>query len=352
MRREGHILRIFSRTVALFSRLKALVASISKIASLFLLLNSLRRAWIACSVPAVCPRQSWLLPPVLWSSEPIHLEMHRPIIWRRTSPIPIGCTPGHLSSEISLLLLCASNEVLGNISVAILYACFDTVFRRLIEALSNGVRSLLHWQESRPECPCDPFVFWAVLSIALSSIISKVELWKGNGLAFSWLKRQERFIGWPLGCFSARISVTVLFPILSLSDKTLPFASLSSVLMELPIFQSFMNSVKFLRGCHWRSAPLRFRTWSAFTSVRKSSSLPWFHSWSLRITVLLTESVPFFVRARIKWGKTMAAVIAQLVWDVSSASGRSASSGDSPKALLLLKFLSLVNFGFQRTTSR
>ena len=56
--REGHILQIFSGAVALLSRLKALVTSISKLASQFSFSNYLRRAWIACLIPAVYPRQS------------------------------------------------------------------------------------------------------------------------------------------------------------------------------------------------------------------------------------------------------------------------------------------------------
>ena len=71
--------------------------------------------------------------------------------------MPIGRTPGHLSSGTSMLLLYASNEVLGNNSVAILEASFATVFRNLIRALSFEVRSLLHWQESRLQGPCDTF---------------------------------------------------------------------------------------------------------------------------------------------------------------------------------------------------
>ena len=55
--REKGILQKNFRAVVLFGRLKAFVASISKIASQFFS-NSLRRAWIACSIPAVYPRQS------------------------------------------------------------------------------------------------------------------------------------------------------------------------------------------------------------------------------------------------------------------------------------------------------
>ena len=61
-----------------------------------------------------------MLPKIPWASTSRQLEMHRLIIRRSTYPIPMGRATGQLSSGISLLLLYASIEVLGNTSVAIL----------------------------------------------------------------------------------------------------------------------------------------------------------------------------------------------------------------------------------------
>ena len=88
------------RAVDLFSELKALLASASKTASQPSLSKADLMAWTAASIPDICPPHIWRQPEACWISGLTTLRTALATILRAVSPIPIGRTPGHLSSAI------------------------------------------------------------------------------------------------------------------------------------------------------------------------------------------------------------------------------------------------------------
>ena len=82
------------------SELKAFSASITSMASVSGFSNSFLKLWIAYSIPHFWPKQSWKFFPRFLRSDFIHWVIVLPIILLRTSPIPMGRTPGFLSSSI------------------------------------------------------------------------------------------------------------------------------------------------------------------------------------------------------------------------------------------------------------
>ena len=82
----------------------ALSASTSNTASVLIEANTLRRACMAASHPDGCPAQTWDTPAARVISLLSTVIRDLPMIRLRTSPIPIGLTPGFLSRGISLLL--------------------------------------------------------------------------------------------------------------------------------------------------------------------------------------------------------------------------------------------------------
>ena len=99
-----------------------------------------------------------------------------PRMRRRTSPIPIGLTPGFLSSGMSLH---ASNELIdlgSTYSVHNLLHMRATASHASIEHLPNDFEQRIRLQvsESSPLGPAEPRVSLAARSTALASMFSKI----------------------------------------------------------------------------------------------------------------------------------------------------------------------------------
>ena len=84
----------------LFRELKALVASTRSTAWFSSVSKAVRTAWTAASIPESCPPQSWRHPVVFCTSGLVMERTALAIIRLAVSPMPIGCTPGFLSSAI------------------------------------------------------------------------------------------------------------------------------------------------------------------------------------------------------------------------------------------------------------
>jgi len=81
-------------------RVKALFASTKSTASVSGAWKMLRMAYTAASQPSSWPAHSWSGPAASSTSPPMIFKMALAMILLRTSPTPIGLTPGHLSSGI------------------------------------------------------------------------------------------------------------------------------------------------------------------------------------------------------------------------------------------------------------
>ena len=88
------------RAIFLLRALKAFSASISSMASVSGFSNSFLNLWRAYSIPHFWPRQSWKFFPRFLRSHFIHWVIVFPIMLLKTSPIPMGRTPGFLSRGI------------------------------------------------------------------------------------------------------------------------------------------------------------------------------------------------------------------------------------------------------------
>ena len=110
---EGHRFFTYAKAVARLRRLNAFLAPIRSRASVASVSNAALSEWMAHSIPAVCPRQSWVFPPIRRALTFMHDEIVRPIMRLRTSPIPIDLTPGHLSNATRRKLLYSTREVVG-----------------------------------------------------------------------------------------------------------------------------------------------------------------------------------------------------------------------------------------------
>ena len=97
----GQSLRMLWRATLRFSELNALVASARRMASLLSESRHLLAACTAASMPDNCPPQSWMQPDASWMSCLIKDRVALAIILRAVSPMPIGRTPGFLSSAMS-----------------------------------------------------------------------------------------------------------------------------------------------------------------------------------------------------------------------------------------------------------
>ena len=172
---------MFFRAISLFKLLNAFLASISRILSVRPSIKRRQGAWIACSMPFFCQRRICTFPPSNWRSRLTHFTILLPIIRLKTSPMPVGRTPGHLSSAIRQAL---QEFKKFSSSVAILIASLDTALQRSIEGDLYDVKSRLHPPASKPDGPWLPFVFIKARFISDPLIFSKTEGWNGKSRFF------------------------------------------------------------------------------------------------------------------------------------------------------------------------
>ena len=97
---DGQRYLAFCRATCQLSELNALLASTSRTPSVFEFKNASLVAWTAASAPAICPAHSCRGPAASWMSPLVTSRMAMAIILLAVSNIPIGQTPGFLSSAI------------------------------------------------------------------------------------------------------------------------------------------------------------------------------------------------------------------------------------------------------------
>ena len=99
---SGHLIRMLCSAAFLFSQLDALLASTRITTSVLSCSNINFIEWIAASAPPCKPVAALGGPAVCWMSLHNTQLIHFPTICLVTSPMPIGRTPGFLSSGMSL----------------------------------------------------------------------------------------------------------------------------------------------------------------------------------------------------------------------------------------------------------
>ena len=162
------------RAAALFKELKALDASISSTASVSSVSNMQRIAWNAASLPLFCPAQTCKEPHASNPSCSVTLITNFPIIWRITSPTPIGRTaPSPLSSGIGRLGRIASMLRGSKYSVHSLLVIVAIAELRFVPDFLKDLQAIIRRNPlaSTPVGPPEPFVFSAA-SLTISSCIS------------------------------------------------------------------------------------------------------------------------------------------------------------------------------------
>ena len=126
------------------------------------------------------------------------------MILRGTSPIPIGLTPGHLSSGIRRHITRALSPSGLTLVVAIRRATLASAEHKPVEHDLNEEQSLLQACASSPEGPAEPWVRRDVCLIVSASRPSKVIGFTTSGTP----SNRERESGClPMGCFSFRTSL-------------------------------------------------------------------------------------------------------------------------------------------------
>ena len=146
------------RATVRFRRLNALYASISRTASVSISWKMLRRAWMAASQPAGWPTHTCVTPAASMMSFFRTVITALPMMRRKVSPMPIGRTPGFLSSGIKRLLSRGLMPKGSTCSVAKRRATSATAPRSSLEAALNETSIRRHTYESAIECPAAPWL--------------------------------------------------------------------------------------------------------------------------------------------------------------------------------------------------
>ena len=155
-----------------------------------------------------CPSHICTFPPINCRSLFTHFTILLPKICLKTSPMPTGRTPGHLSSAIRRQALYEFKKFSS--SMAIPMASLDTVSQRSIEEDLNDVKSCLHSPAARWDWPWLPFVFIAA-RFNSEPIFFKKEGWNGKSQFFRSVTTNLRSLSSLHGCFSCRRLSTVQF---------------------------------------------------------------------------------------------------------------------------------------------
>ena len=146
---------------ALFTRLKALSASIRRMPSLSSSSKNPRMAWIADSTPAGWPAHSCRAPTASCTLTPVTDITALPMTLRTISPTPTGLSPGHLSIAMPRFASSASSPMGSTYSVARRRATTATALQRDEEASLCPVTILCQRLSSCCETPDPPFVLSA-----------------------------------------------------------------------------------------------------------------------------------------------------------------------------------------------
>ena len=195
----------FKRVVFRFSWFQALLASTSRTPSVFSHSKIFLIAWTAALHPASWPPHSWSEPTVFWMSALVTLRIALLIIRRTVSLMPIGRTPGCLSSGISLQAMKAARPDGSTKVVLIRLAMAAKASHRSLDAPCKAVHMRRHPIASTPEGPAEPLTRRAAERIIPPLIWSKSIGWKS-------IVRVEigmRVLGlacWAGGCLSFSIS--------------------------------------------------------------------------------------------------------------------------------------------------
>ena len=122
------------------------------------------------------------------------------------SPIPIGQTPGCLSSAIRRQARSGAIDDGCTCEVQTLTATEAREAQRSVDAPLWLVQRRLHSCESKPEGPAAPFTLKAAERMALTSRDSNITGWGSCGSSGIM---QELYAGWPTGCLLISDSLTV-----------------------------------------------------------------------------------------------------------------------------------------------
>ena len=98
----GHMICMLCSAAFLYSEFNALLASTRIVPSVFFCSNISFIEWIASSALLCKPAAVWSGPAACWMSLRNSQQIHSPTIHLVTSPVSMGCTPGFLSSSVSL----------------------------------------------------------------------------------------------------------------------------------------------------------------------------------------------------------------------------------------------------------
>ena len=144
---------MFLRAVCLLRLLKALVASTSITASIFGEFQISFIVWMAASQPTSCPAQSCNGPAAFLISSFSTAITAQAMILLNVSPMPMGLTPGHLSSAINrhatnVLRLLGSTKV-----VHICLVTEATAAHRSLDGRPKEEQILFQEFASNPEGP-------------------------------------------------------------------------------------------------------------------------------------------------------------------------------------------------------
>ena len=156
------------RATVRFKRLNALSASISKTALVSISWKMSRKAWMAASQPAGCPAHTCVTPAASMMSFFSTVIIALPMMRRNDSPMPIGRTPGFLSSGIRRLLRRALTPEGSTCSVARRRATSATALQSSSEAVLNETSIRHQTYESAIEGPAASWIANAVLCMVAS----------------------------------------------------------------------------------------------------------------------------------------------------------------------------------------
>ena len=127
-----------------------------------------------CLTSRPCPAQSWSGPAAAWTSSFKVVRIALLMIRRAVSPIPMGLTPGHLSSAIRRQAVKAVSPLGSTCDEQIRLATEAMASQRSAEKEEKEEQRRFQAAASRPEGPAAPSVLRAVLRIVCPSIFSNM----------------------------------------------------------------------------------------------------------------------------------------------------------------------------------
>ena len=133
------LIRMLWRVTCLFRELNALLASARSTASFSSDSKAARTACTAASIPDNCPLHSWRQPEASCTSDFVMESIALAIIRLAVSPMPLGRTPGFLSSAIRRQARRGETHLGSTRDVQSLFATRATELHRSVDAPLKAV---------------------------------------------------------------------------------------------------------------------------------------------------------------------------------------------------------------------